>query len=110
MAKNTKPQKETTPRGPGRPPRDPNADPKAPILKALQGYTDRILLALIDNPDASFAGRARRAARVGIPRATMDGALDAFEQALVDARQAVADAYAAPAAPPERRQRVTLTA
>lgn len=113
MAKNqttTQVAKEAS-RGRGRPPKD-SADARSPqevAVANLQYSMDRACVFLMDGNN-SVASRAARAARAGVPRATVDKALSALEAALQDCQEAIQRAYAAPAEKPRVERRVDLTA
>lgn len=85
-------------RAPGRPPK---ADSPAPDVRAkqnLQYALDRACAFIGDHPTTSYVARAGRAARVGIPVETVTVGLDAMQQAITEAREAIAAVYAAPKA------------
>lgn len=108
-SKNTTTQIAKESRGRGRPPKD-SADARSPqeiALGNLQYAMDRACGFIADGNN-SVAARAARCARAGVPRATVDKALEAMDAALADAREAAQRAYDAPQAKPVRESRVNL--
>ena len=95
----------------GKPAKPDNAnakDPQARALGNLQYILDRACNFIHDG-QSSFAVRARRAAKRGVPKATVTKGLTALESAVSDARAAVERAYT-PEAKKEvvQKSRVTL--
>lgn len=86
VAKGGKPAKPDVPKG----------DKRAASVANLQYVLDRACNMIHDSKTASYAVRARRAAKNGVPRATIDKGLEALAGALADARAEVEKAYSAP--------------
>lgn len=75
---------------------------------ALQKSMDRACAAVADGSSALLK-RAARAARAGVPRATVAKAVAALHEAVADLEAGIERAYSAPQARPVRESRVDLT-
>lgn len=62
----------------------------------------------IHDGGSSYARRARRAAKAGVPKVTVLKGLDAITEAISDARDVIERAYGPKAAPEKRQSRVSL--
>lgn len=104
----TQAQAETVKRGRGRPPADPDADPRQTVLAAMQKTTDRVCLQVVDRATGSLGALFQRAARAGVPEATSRKVIEALSSAVDDLEAALERAYSAPAARPAVESRVKL--
>lgn len=91
----------------GRPAKPEAKTPEAAARANLQYTVDRACNFIHDGT-ASYARRARTAARAGIDKALVLKGIDAMLAAVNDARQAVERAYAAPTKPEAPKSRVAL--
>lgn len=103
-----KPAPQTESRGRGRPPANPDADPKQTAIEHLQASANRACLTLMDRATGTVAAHAARCARAGVPRATVAKAMEGIRSALDDLDNAIDRAYSAPTARPVVAQRVNL--
>lgn len=106
MAQTTQASKPANASG-GRPAKVEAKTPDGRARANLQYTLDRAN-SFINDGTASFARRARAAARAGVPKEVVLKGFAAMEAALKDARSAIEQAYAEPTKAPAPASRVSL--
>lgn len=92
---------------PKTPTKTETAEAQEKAVAALQASMDRACAVIADGSSALLR-RTARAARAGVPRATVDRAIAALESAVADLKAGTARAYETPTARPVRASRVNL--